>query len=96
MDGSSDIEFFSAPSELGGSDVEINEIPTTTPPGVENDVEIIEIDDLTLLPILSPMVECPINDLIEGTEVIEINGLIFSILLPTLLSADEHPVDEYS
>ncbi|KAK2781362.1 hypothetical protein FQN52_001655 [Onygenales sp. PD_12] len=93
MDGSSNIKFFSAPSKLGGSDVETNEIPTTTPSGAENDVEIIEINDLTP-PTLPPTVECPTDDLMEDAGVIEINSLTLSTLLPTLLPADEHPGDE--
>ncbi|KAK2784254.1 hypothetical protein FQN53_008694 [Emmonsiellopsis sp. PD_33] len=44
MDGSSNIKFFSAPSDFGDYEPENNEIPTTTPTIVEHIEEVIEID----------------------------------------------------
>ncbi|KAK2735202.1 hypothetical protein FQN55_002256 [Onygenales sp. PD_40] len=62
MDGSSDIEFFSAPSDFGDSDPENDEIPTTTPTVVERDeevIEIVEISSPTPTPTLLPTDERP-------------------------------------
>ncbi|KAK2746705.1 hypothetical protein FQN55_005432, partial [Onygenales sp. PD_40] len=59
MDGSTDIEFFSAPSDLGDSDPENDEIPTTTPTIVEHIVEVVEIDSSATPTPTPPTDECP-------------------------------------